>query len=75
MKKKLLLIFLGTFLLLAHAIAQQITVTGKVTSADGPLPGVSIRVKGSTVVSQTNADGNYSIKALKNETLQFSFIG
>lgn len=75
MKKKLLLIFLGTFLLLAHAFAQQITVTGKVTSSDGPIPGVSIRVKGSAVVSQTNNDGSYSIKASNTNVLVFSYIG
>nr|WP_199156956.1 SusC/RagA family TonB-linked outer membrane protein [Pedobacter sp. ASV2] len=75
MRKKLLLIFIGTFLLLAHAIAQQITVTGKVSSEDGPVPGVSIRVKGSTVVSQTNGEGVYSIKALKTDVLTFSYIG
>jgi len=75
MKKKLLLIFIGTFLLLANAIAQQITVTGKVTSTDGPIPGVSVRVKGSTVVSQTNGDGVYSIKALKSDVLTFSYVG
>ncbi|RZK18128.1 MAG: SusC/RagA family TonB-linked outer membrane protein [Pedobacter sp.] len=75
MKKKLLLIFLGTFLLLAHAFAQQITVTGKVTSADGPIPGVSIRVKGSAVVSQTNNDGSYSIRATSTNVLVFSYIG
>ncbi|PWS27780.1 SusC/RagA family TonB-linked outer membrane protein [Pedobacter yonginense] len=75
MKKKLLLIFLGTFLLLAQAFAQQITVTGKVSSSDGPIPGVSIRVKGTTVVAQTNGDGNYSIKALKTDVLTFTYVG
>ncbi|KQR71994.1 SusC/RagA family TonB-linked outer membrane protein [Pedobacter sp. Leaf176] len=75
MKKKLLLIFIGTFLLLAQAFAQQITVTGKVTSSDGPIPGVSIRVKGTTIVAQTTGDGNYSIKALRTDVLQFSYIG
>lgn len=75
MKKKLLLIFLGTFLLLAQAFAQQLTVTGKVSSTDGPIPGVSIRVKGTTIVAQTNADGNFSIKALKTDVLVFSYIG
>ncbi|RYD71882.1 MAG: SusC/RagA family TonB-linked outer membrane protein, partial [Sphingobacteriales bacterium] len=75
MKKKLLLIFIGTFLLLAHAIAQQITVTGRVTSSDGPIPGVSIKVKGSTVVSQTLGDGTYSIKASRTDVLTFSYIG
>jgi len=75
MKKKLLLVFIGTFLLLAHAIAQQITVTGRVTSSDGPIPGVSIKIKGGTLVSQTGADGNYSIKASKTDVLTFSYIG
>lgn len=75
MKKKLLLTFMGTFLLLAHAIAQQITITGKVSSTDGPIPGVSIRVKGTTTVAQTNGDGNYTIKALKTDVLQFTYIG
>ncbi|WP_421941981.1 SusC/RagA family TonB-linked outer membrane protein [Pedobacter sp.] len=75
MKKKLLLIFIGTFLLLANAIAQQIVVTGKVTSEDGPVPGVSVRVKGSNLVAQTNGDGVYSIKASKTDVLVFTFIG
>ncbi|WP_316799268.1 SusC/RagA family TonB-linked outer membrane protein [Pedobacter frigidisoli] len=75
MKKKLLLTILGTFLLLAHAIAQQITVTGKVTSADGPIPGASIRVKGTMVATQTNADGNFSVKAINTDILIVSYIG
>lgn len=75
MRKKLLLILLGTFLLLAQAFAQQITVTGKVTSSDGPIPGVSIRVKGTTIVTQSNGDGNYSIKAATNDVLVFTYIG
>lgn len=75
MKKKLLLIFIGTFLLLAHAFAQQITVTGKVTSDDGPLPGVSIKVKGTNTITQTNGNGVYIIKALKTDVLVYTFIG
>jgi len=75
MKKKLLLIFIGTFLLLANAIAQQITVTGKVTSTDGPIPGVSVRVKTGTAVVQTDGNGAYSIKTTKGDVLIFSFIG
>jgi len=75
MKKKLLFIFLGTFLLLAQAFAQQITVTGRVSSADGPIPGVSVKVKGSTTVSQTEGDGRYSIKAAANDVLVFSYVG
>jgi len=75
MKKKLLLILIGTVLLLAPAYAQQILVTGKVTSADGPIPGVSVRVKGTNTVSQTTSAGDFSIKALKTDVLVFSYIG
>lgn len=75
MKKKLLLIFLGTFLLLGQAFAQQITVTGTVSSPDGLVPGVSIRVKGTKLVVQTNSDGKYTIKAATNDVLVFSYLG
>jgi len=58
-------------------MAQQITVTGKVTSADDglPLPGVSVKIKGKTGGVSTDTEGRYSIKAESNETLVFSFIG
>lgn len=75
MKRKLLLIFLSTLFLMAQAMAQQVTVTGKVNSADGPLPGVSIKVKGTLVVSQTDINGNYTIKASGDTVLVFSYIG
>jgi TonB-dependent starch-binding outer membrane protein SusC len=52
-------------------------VTGKVTdSATGELlPGVSVIVKGTTVVTATGVDGNYSISAPRNSALIFSFVG
>ncbi|ACU06317.1 SusC/RagA family TonB-linked outer membrane protein [Pedobacter heparinus] len=75
MKKKLLILFLSTFLLAVQAIAQQITITGTVSSADGPIPGVSIRVKGTTMVAQTGGDGKYAIKAAANDVLVFSYVG
>jgi TonB-linked SusC/RagA family outer membrane protein len=56
---------------------QPLTVTGKVTSAASgePLPGVNIRVKGTTVGTTTDVDGNYSIEAPSDATLMFSFVG
>lgn len=59
------------------AIAQQRTVTGRVTDGVGgpPLPGVSILVKGTTTGTTTDVDGNYSISAGSNDVLVFSFIG
>lgn len=75
MKRKLLMLFLGVFLMCVQVYAQQITVTGKVSSSDGPIPGVSIRVKGTTVISQTNGEGIFSIKASTGDVLVFSYIG
>ncbi len=77
MKKELLMLLWATLLLASHAFAQQITVTGKVTSSDDglPLPGVSIKVKGTATVVQTTAGGTYSIKSQKGEVLMYSYIG
>lgn len=53
-------------------------VKGKVTSAEdgSTLPGVNVVVKGSTVGTVTDIDGNYSLTLPSNaQTLVFSFIG
>lgn len=56
--------------------AQNITVTGSVTDADGvPIVGANILVVGTTNGTQTDFDGNYSITAASNAVLQFSYIG
>ena len=75
MKKKLLVLFCSIILLATQTFAQQLTVTGKVNSSDGPLPGVSVKVKGTNVVSQTTVNGTYTIKASTNDVLVFSYIG
>jgi TonB-linked SusC/RagA family outer membrane protein len=77
MKKRLLLFFLSIFLLAFQADAQQLTVTGKVTATDdsGPLPGVSVKVKGTNTVVQTSAAGLFTIKANQGDILVFSYIG
>ncbi|MBX2898523.1 MAG: TonB-dependent receptor [Cyclobacteriaceae bacterium] len=55
----------------------QIIVTGKVTATSEPngLPGVNILVKGTDQGSITDVDGKFSIRALPNAILIFSFIG
>lgn len=53
-------------------------VSGTVTSAetDESLPGVNVVVKGTTIGTVTDIDGNYSIQVPDGQgTLQFSFIG
>lgn len=63
-------------LLFASLQAQERTVTGVVSDATGPLPGVSIVVDGTTRGVQTDFDGNYSIEVDdENTVLVFSFIG
>lgn len=68
-----LLLFFGTSL-----FAQNRTVTGTVKGKDDgqPLPGVSVRVTGTTIGAVTGADGRFSISVpSKNSKLTFTFIG
>jgi len=62
-------------LLVQIGFAQEKTVSGIVSDANGPLPGVTVLVKGTTTGTQTDFDGNYSIKTTVGATLQFSFLG
>ncbi|MGE4587049.1 MAG: TonB-dependent receptor [Mangrovibacterium sp.] len=56
---------------------QQSAVTGRVTDGSGmPLPGVSVVVKGTTMGTITDAEGNYTLTGLPpGAVLQFSFVG
>lgn len=59
-------------------LPQPFLVTGKVISAadNGPLPGVSIVIKGTTKGTVSDSDGSYSIEVPGNDAiLVFSFIG
>jgi TonB-linked SusC/RagA family outer membrane protein len=54
-----------------------LTLRGRVYDTHEPpsvLPGVSIRIKGSTTGTSTDADGYFTIKARKNDVLVFSMI-
>jgi len=62
-------------LMVQISFAQEKTVTGKVSDASGPLPGVTVIIKGTKTGTQTDFDGNYSIRANAGAVLQFSFIG
>lgn len=53
----------------------QQTVTGTVSDEDGPLPGASVVVKGTTTGVSTDFDGNFTIEANTDDTLMFSYIG
>ena len=66
------------FLLLAlvEAVAQSKTITGIVTDQQKEsLPGVSVRIKSSTIGTATDLDGKYSIEAKVGDVIEYSFIG
>ncbi|WP_373058017.1 SusC/RagA family TonB-linked outer membrane protein [Zunongwangia sp. H14] len=72
--KKLSFLFL---LLFTTALsAQEVTVSGTVSDAMGPLPGVSVILEGTNRGVVTDFNGNYSITAVPSTgTLRFSFVG
>lgn len=77
MRNLKLLLLSGLILFTQQLWAQNKTVTGKVTDANGVgLSGVSIRVKGTNTGTSTGNDGSYSIVMPKGlNTLIFSNIG
>jgi TonB-dependent starch-binding outer membrane protein SusC len=76
MKKHLLsLLFIA---LNAALFAQTITVQGKVSDSknDEALVGVSIVLKGTTIGTLTDVDGNFTLeKVAPNAVLTFSYVG
>lgn len=71
------LVFLFLLLWTTLLSAQQMKVTGSVTSKmDGsPIPGSNVVVKGTTNGTITDMDGKYSVTVQNGETLVFSLIG
>ncbi|MCO5724607.1 SusC/RagA family TonB-linked outer membrane protein [Robiginitalea marina] len=68
------LLLVGAFLCFGWAQAQE--VSGNVSDANGPLPGASVVVKGTTTGTQTDFDGNYTLDGVDaNAVLVFSYIG
>jgi TonB-dependent SusC/RagA subfamily outer membrane receptor len=51
------------------------SISGIVTDESGPLPGVSVVIKGTSIGTQTDFNGRYTLKANGGKELQFSFVG
>lgn len=79
MRKALLLVVaLFTMTLSYEVSAQQRVITGKVISEEDGLglPGATVLVKGTTVGTTTDLDGNFSISVpAGSDVLVFSFVG
>ena len=77
MKQKLLIFFCASFLLIQQSFAQNRTVTGTVTGKDDglPIPGVTVKVKGTSIATSTNETGKYKLTVPAGSALAFSSIG
>ncbi len=76
MIKKLLI--LGALVLSGSSVWAQRQISGQVTGSDdsGSLPGVNVLVKGTTIGTVTDIDGNFSLTTEEaSPTLTFSSIG
>lgn len=72
-------VWLLLMLIALPVLAQQRTLTGKITGdKEEPLPGSTVLIKGTSTGTSTNADGNYTLpipEGQANGTLVVSFIG
>ncbi len=82
MKKVLLYVcfFAVQLIVITRLYAQdneQCTITGTITSVEGgaALSGVSVTIKGNKQGTASKADGTYSLKAFKGQTIVFSSVG
>jgi hypothetical protein len=74
------LLFLALFLLSTFTVAQDITISGRVTDAETkePLPFASVWIKSKTIGTITNAQGDFDFHIpaeFRNETLVVSMLG
>jgi TonB-linked SusC/RagA family outer membrane protein len=75
--RRLLLIMLSMLMISSQLLAQNRTITGKVTDPQGNgVPNTSVTVKGTTIGTTTSSDGSFSLNVPANsQTLTFSAIG
>jgi iron complex outermembrane receptor protein len=72
----ILFLWITGFSYVDAAAQNPLQVKGTVTSGDGPMPGVTVQVKGSTLGALTDANGDYTLTVNnENAVLVFSFIG
>ncbi|MGB5363241.1 MAG: carboxypeptidase-like regulatory domain-containing protein [Aureibaculum sp.] len=75
MKKITRLLMVMMFFVISSTIYSQ-TITGTVNAEDGPLPGASVILKGTTTGTTTDFDGKFSLQVPEGSgVLAVSFIG
>ncbi|HXI01051.1 MAG TPA: TonB-dependent receptor plug domain-containing protein [Sphingobacteriaceae bacterium] len=77
LRSKILLCITFFVFISGVSFSQQRIITGKVTAADdgGEIPGTSIRIKNTSIITLSDSQGRYSISASPGSVLVFSFLG
>lgn len=77
MTYKLYYVFIVLFGFGMHqSFCQSLTVSGNITDESGmPLAGVNIIIQNTSIGTQSDFDGNYSIEVAEGATLIFSYLG
>ena len=76
MRKKILWSLLASCLFIGTALAQNLTITGKVIDEKGdPISGASVQVKGTRVGATVNPDGSFTVNAANGASLVVSALG
>lgn len=76
MTQKITYYLLFIWTLMSGGIVCAQTVSGTVTDGSGPVPSVSVMVKGTAMSTITDLDGKYTISNIgENATLVFSYVG
>ncbi len=74
MRKSIIILF--SVLFSVYAFAQTRIIQGKVSNETGqPLPNVTVAVKGTSIASMTDDNGNFNISVENGQELQFSLVG
>ena len=74
-KRKLFLLVTG--MLLALGVNAQVRITGRITSSDDrqPIPGATIKIKGTSQGTMSDVNGAFSLQATPSNVLVISFVG
>ena len=76
MKVRITITAIFMLLFSVMSFAQSNTLTGKVIDGENaPIPGVAVKIVGTSTGAYTDDSGNYSVKVNKGDSIRFSFIG
>ena len=76
LRKSAFLIFIWAFTMIPFVVSAQVKLSGKVTNVtdQSPVPSATIRVKGTERITQSDADGKFTIQANPGDVLLISHV-